>query len=1389
MIKLNLVSTSPFIPSKVFLTWVTDIEYDWYQVSYKHSSQGDWTVLVDFFKGKEYSFYPPKKEGRVYVKVKGFRRNAKQNILIIDEDKASLFIPSAIESTSGILSGSYSILFQEKGITCGIFDGLNRYIIAISRETKKYRINPGEEVEIVKKNQNDIIKEFIDKTKDKTVTYTLPIEVEYNPTYLSFIDNSGVEFHRLNIEKDYLSYFPPEVKQLSNQFIIKEIDRNGENLVLSQSTPDGFYTVKTDKDGKYITEKVFKPGRVSLSLGKSIVDFDKEKIRDYLYFTYDNRAKKWIGITEAKGFYFNPKNYYSGIVIEDKDLRVDFIIPKEPLAVDYGNIIVRTKRLTTDEVLSGVPISIADVIQKTDVSGVSFFELPVGKYDVRILSSGLGYDRWKFEPSAKEVELLSGQTIEILSYGEPYYRISGKVRNQYGNTLPESVDIEITNLYTDETTILSTNDTYDTGYNLTEGSYRITSLHSPSYPSYYDVQVVGGDVIVGDFIIPTYRVSGVVLELDGSKVEKAKVNVYKGFLDEPKAKFEENKIVIDEGSPFYGVETDKDGLYIIDLFEGDYTLRVTKESYNLNNIIDWLKEYLGLNEDSELILLLRQYQEETSKEEQEELAKEIVNILKEYGLEVDVIGSLNLSGGLVKYYFQPLQRWVSLYDRDVGSQDFFRENTYSISGKFIDGRDTSKGLSGVDFYVLTNNERLLYTQSYYRFNGVRFSDNGYGVIGKTKSTPDGNYYITGLLPGNYIIVPAKIVEEYVYNEEKEIYEWQQIWDEVNGRRRVFNYGYLFTPDYQAHKLSDSNINNLDFYGYTGVVSGVVLDVSGLGIEGVKVELIGGEYEYEYEESDEGDGGSWVAVPKQSYTDYSGVTVFELQKPNELYQLHFFKETKDNCFYYYQPNDISKRTSLADLDFTCYTTGIEFPRNYISGKVIDVSGIPIQTEVIAKDGLKEKSSIVKEEKSKEPSYYYFSGVVNNDGFYIIETRLPGSYTIFPRSYGYKYEPISYVINNIDTDNKSGLDFIGDRISEEVGGIEKLPIDLPYYASGRVYNVWNNEGVSGIEIIGVKKSDTTRKYTAITQSDGEFTLHTPDRDVYYIYPEVADSYYYYPPISYVVNLNTNNKSGVDFGLIEKHRIYGEVRYSTGEPISDLPLLFNQSYSRVSIIDRSGVELFSYDKDLYKPLAKHNPLTNGLVIVNTGKHNLLVLSGSEIIWSMGDFTSGNSIPGKPNFEWINYPLDLETYYNGDIKLLNYISRSGIVINGGNNTKSIFTHRNKRMIEDRYSTSMLYGNENFTLYSDNTKVTDDFINPDENNKRVESILGVVKFVGRTNENEDFLIPTVNKLIKFDVLDYVDVLQEEDIKSLDLKDFTFVLRNKYTFVKDKRGEEDMVLE
>jgi|GEM_PF-5785651 len=1390
MIKLELTTTSKFVTSKILLAWTTDIEYDWYQISYRYSNQENWVILVDFFKGKEYSFYPPKIKGKIYIKVAGFKRNSKQNILIIDEDKTTLFIPSTIESTTHVLSGNYSILSQDRGITCGVFDGLNKSIIAISREEKKYKINPNEEITLNKKNQDEIINEFIDKTKNKTTTYTLPIETEYNPTYLSFIDNSGIEFHHLDIEKDYLSYFPQEVKKLSNQFVIKEIDKKGKNLVLSQSTPDSFYTTKTDKNGKYTTEKVFKPGRVSLSLGKNIVDFDEEKVSDYLYFTYDKESKKWIGVEAVEGFYFNPKNYYSGVVVEDRDLRVDFTIPKEPLIVDYGKVITKTKRLTTDEILSGVPISISYpdetkslITQNTSESGISLFELPVGSYNVKILSSGLGYERWKFEPAIETIELSSGQTIEILSYGEPYYSISGRVRNQLGNTLPENVDIEIRNTYTDETLVLSTNDSYDTSYNLTDGSYRVTSLHIPSYPSYYDVEIAGDDVVVKDFIIPTNRVSGIVVELDGSGVEKAEVSIYKGLLDEPKIQFEKDKIVIDEGSPFYTVKTGRSGLYIADLFEGDYTLRATKTSYNLNDIVDWLKDYLGLDEGSELILLLRQYQEETSKEEQETLTKEIIDILKENGLEIDVTGSLNLSGGLVKYYFQPLQRQVSLYDRDVGGQDFFREDTYSISGRFINGRDTTNGLSGIDFYVLTNNERLLYTQSYYRFGGVEFSDSGYGVVGKTKSTPNGNYYVTSLLPGNYIIVPAKIVEEYVYNEEEKIYEWQQVWDSVEGRRRVFNYGYLFTPDYQARRLSNSNIYNLNFYGYTSVVSGIVLDVNSSGIEGVKEELIGGEYEYEYEEGEDG-GGSWVIVPKQAYTDCSGVAIFKHQKPNELYQLHFFKEV-NNHFYYYQPNDVSKRISLTDLDFICYTTGIEFTHNYISGKVIDASGIPIKTEVIAIDGIKEQYSIVKKETSEEPSYYYFTGIVDNDGFYTIETLLPGSYTVFPRSYSYKYEPTSYTINNIDVDNKSGLDFVGDMISE--GSEEKPPIDLPYYASGRVYNVWNNEGVSGIEIIGIKKSSITKQYTTVTQSGGGFTLYTPDRDIYYIYPKTENLYY--PPIPYVVNLNTDNKSGIDFGLIEKHKIYGEVKYTTGEPISDLPLLFNQSYSRVSIIDRSGVELFSYDKDLYKPLAKHNPLTGELVIVNTGKHNLLVLSGSEVTWSMGDFTSGNSIPGKPDFKWINYPIDLETYYNGDIKLLNYISRSGITISKGNNTTDIFTYKDKRMTEDRYSASMLYGNENFTLYSDNTAVTDDFINPDENNERVESILGVTKFVGRTSENEDFLVPTVNKLIKFDVLDYIDVLQEEDIKSLDLKDFTFVLRNKYTFVKDKKNEEDMMLE
>lgn len=1397
MVKITSLKSNRFVTNEIQISWeVSGTEYDWYRIDYKYEGQQNWTNIIDYLdkSTREYTWYPPATEGKIFIKVSGFIKGNKQNILIVDEDITLLFVPDRIDETSNVLLGNYSVLSNEKGLTYGIYDEKNKSILAIAKDEKRYKIN--EDTIISLTSKDDIINEFISKTKNKEFSFIPPLELEYNPTYLSFIDNSGIEFHRIDFDKCYWDNPPDEVKKLSNQFIIRSIDKvKDNNLLVSFHTKDNFHSVTTDKNGKYETPYVFIPGKVNISLGKFIDSISSDNVKDFLYYYYDTSEGSWQGIKETDAqLYFNPKDYYSGVCIEDKDLKVDFVLHKESkkFNVDYGNIIVKTLRRATRDCLSGVPVFVNDYFSNTNVLGISTFEVPVGNYNVSILSSGLGYERWQFVPATSSITVESGQTVEVLSYGEPYYSISGKVENQYGNSLPESVTIEIKDNWTSEVSYVGTDHIYNTGYKFSNGEYTISCLYKPSYPTSYSIRIEDSDVSDINFVVPTCRVSGIVFELDGNGIEKADVNVYKGHIDEPKVSYEKDKMIVDRGSPFYTVKTNSSGIFFADLFAGDYTLRATKRDYNLNNIIEWIKELLGLTEESELIMLLRMYLEEASEEEQQQLAKEIVEILEEYGLGSEIVGTLSLGEGLVDYYFQPTQRYITLSNKDIGSQDFFREKTYSITGKFIDGYDYNNGVSGVDFVVLTNNERLLYTQSYYRINGVKFFDNKYGIVGETKSNPSGNYYLTNLLPANYIIAPLKIKEELVYNKEKDEWEWNPIYDTFDSKRSAFNYGYIFEPEFQASRITNASKSGINFYGYTGIISGIVLDVSGVGIPGVKIEAIGGEYIEEWIEDEESEeGGYWVKVAKQVYTDTNGVGIFTLQKPDELYQLHFFKQTKYNDFYYYSPNDVKKRTKINNPNFICYTTGIEFTHNFITGKVVDISGIPIQTEVIATDGPEENINIVLDEKSKKN--YYFSGVVDENGFYTIETKLPGSYNIYPRSYGYKYTPTNYIISNIDTDNKSGLDFIAEVITTEEGQITSgiaPEYDLSYFITGKVYDVWNKEGISGIIITAVQKEDTSKIFTTETESGGTFKLEPDERGIYYVYSDDKNkSYLIYPKVPYVVNLYVNHKSGIDFGLIKKHKIYGEVKYDNNEPIADLPILFNQAYSKVSIIDRSGIELFSYDKDLYKPIAKkYSFVEDSIVIANEGKHNLFILSGNDIVWSVGDFTSGNSIPGRPDFNNINYPVDLEVYYNKDMKVLNYITKSGITINLDNNKKDIFVYDNNKLIFDKYSLSMLFYNKNFTVYSDTSDIFNDYIIPDENNARVEPTLVGNKFMGRTNENKVFDIPMLDnkKMVCFDIHDYTDTIEDEDIGSLDLKDFTFILRNKYRFVKDK---DDFVLE
>lgn len=1378
MIKAKVEKTSVFVDTPVIITWEVDQNYDYFRIEFCYKDV--WYSIVEQLDGstRKYVWYAPV-TGRLRIRVVGVKKSPSLKFLLTSSDIINVFVGNKIDTTNSLLLGDvYVVLPQLKGLTCGSWYDVNEYIVGQAKNVLQYKVADGVYVNV---NPEKSYEDFIAKTRNVNTLYSLPCELCNQDSFIKVFDISGVELLSSILPKAYSDdTWPFSVKSLCKTYIPKKIvsTQQKDFFLASLYTKDDFLNVRTDEKGYYETSEVFGPGYISVSLGKEIVEADEDfdpaesKFDDILYF-YNQDGWKLIKETEEL-FYFDPLNYCSGMTIGKEDLTVDFMIPKELEPVgELGDIYVQVLNERDLSCLCDVPVVVKTLdqtqkyTQTTDVSGITVFaHIPLNTYSVSAGKRG-----YVFSPASVNVSLTQDNRVKnVIIYGRPYYRISGSIYDQYGKGLTQSVQVVIEDQFRNSTVLVTGTSGYSTERELEEGLYRIY-CSQPSTPEFY-IQEVYSDVSGLDFIVPVNKITGYAYDLDGSGIEGVEIAVYEGFIEKPQVEFTEEGIKRYEGGvPFYTTETDLSGCFDISLLPGEYTLRANKVEYNINDIISWLMQTQGLAEDSLLILLLKEYVE--SGGDVEELIDAIKNAASEYGYDGEgLVEALSSTGAATKYYFQPLQRHVLLDKSVVANQNFFRENTYSIQGRFVDGYTGKPVLSGVDFWVLTPNSRLLYSQSRYKVNGIVFTEEGEGKLAESKSLNNGDFYLTNLLPGYYTVVPLKNIEAWVHDEEKDTWYWQKV--NLTG---PYNFGYVFRPEYRRDIITNKSLINRDFSCYTGIISGVVIDVfSDLPVEGVKVEAIGGEYEYEPVETESG-GVVYQPKPKQQVTDVSGVFLFELQKPEEFYQVHLFKETTALKYYQYDQNDATKRTSLEDPNFILFISGIEYPIYHISGQVVDESGLPIQTEVVAQNGIQEAPSIINGwGKVEEIPHYVFTSGVTSTGDYCVDVRLPGDYTIYPRSYGYEYTPEIYRINDVN-ENHSGLDFVGELIDEETE--EGNAYDLDYWIKGCVRDAWTQCGVSGIEVVAIAKSDSEEEYVVSTDIEGVFTFNEIPRDVYYVYPR-SSSNLYYPRVPRVVNTCYNNISGVDFDCVPLRKIKGTVRYSTGEPVVDLPILINAAHSKVSLFDFSGLEVWSYDKDLYIPIAKD--LGNGVkIIVNEGKHNFIILSGIEIIDCFGVLTSGNSIPGI-SISGLSFPTDVDFTMRGRNKVVSF-GNSTVFEGSGTVLYETYYREDERVMFDEEDVFMVFGVPNYTgVY--NLPVF-----PDEENQQFITQFVYEKVYGRKDNNTLFtlnLSPAITPL-DFEAINVVDLWREFGDVDVTVHDIRPVIRNMQQITVDKDGT--MILE
>lgn len=1292
MFNLKTDKSSYLHTENINISVETDTDIDYWNLFYTiYPATSFLPIITNLNPSVVYSYKPIFETGTITFKAVGIKKLNNKTILLAFEDEIKLLFPTTIDSTTEVLGGvETAIKTLSNPITAVRFTKDGKIVYTESRNYKKYRVGSDRYLTVYEGDR------FYEKLtlSEEVLDYLVPVLEENYDQYLVVIDRSGKEFERYKVPKKSESALDSKIKIYQDSYIPISVDTPADNFeyIYSEKIKDDISFITTDKDGKFTTGRKYRPGYIAMSLGKKSEDASNSDtnmdlfVSDYLFYTEkDNKneilRKKVVEQTDipyvlsgiSMGFHFTD---------DVSDGGCDFTVPINRL-IGKGKITVQVFDDNLD-FFPNVQVT-GSGIGITDISGICVFNnLPICSY---VFTPSL--DHYLFTPIVTTAgftypELASSVTEKVIQFiGTKYFTLGGSISDQNNQPIRDEVAFNIVDRFSQEKDTFNEN-SFWSGVGIYFPSNYSIYVTPPSdrvliTPKEYLYSIVNDDVSGLDFRTTTYSISGKCYDVDayqasGIGISGMSINLYTGFI-KPTSEYEIDEI--ENVTPFLTETTNASGLFVISrLLPGDYTLRAEKSMIDIERGISFIKRTMHIEEDSIFILTLR-----------ESFAMDgesaFLNLITSYRDEAISSGDMQTAISLTmllskfekKVYFSPEQRTVTLYDRDYGGQDFFTEPLYSIEGKFID--ENNNDVSGIDYMILSDNRRSVFNNVIKKVNGRDFSYEVKGEVTRDTSENDGYFGMFGLLKGSYTIIPQKKVE--TWQEVTDAQTLETTWQWVSEQDDPFNFGYTFRPSSKDIYINKS-YSGLSISAYTSSVSGIVVDsVTGKGIQGVKLEIVGGEYMHEIVEveTDAGTSSVVMEIPKQTNSLMSGIYFFEKQLPETQYDIYPFKEVTGisvSDFYSYAPpkGNIIPDLSALPVSLQVYQDFVatKYPKYTITGIVLDELGGAINTDVGAVDGNQEAPSIklgwkkeqlqsAGSDKPFEIPKYVFSSGVNSTGGYTIVTGMPESYTVLPGRNSFSYTPES-VWNPSITGDISGINFVGSYVATppQPPSSSGVSIDFSqYYISGRVSNIKNGNGISGIDVLAIEKTlyvnpGGTNQKSVKTDIDGVFMFDGLYPGLYHIAPENIQEthsvnykdesiYFYHPDVPYQISLYDRNYSGIDFDALQKIKIEGFVHLvdTSGIVVGGIPnvsIFTNTGHSRINYLTSGFSVSHTYEKDLYYPFINYN-YDGTIAVANQYGHNVQVINihtGEELL--MYGNSGINAEPGKPRIgvNFLSYP-----------------------------------------------------------------------------------------------------------------------------------------------------------
>jgi|GEM_PF-4630117 len=901
--------------------------------------------------------------------------------------------------------------------------------------------------------------------------------------------SNGLQFNERRVLEDFISGEELKVMQVYTPFDVEKI---GNNFVISEFTNNRFYQTSTDEDGYFSTPKIFTCGYVGIAAGLELGGKSPDSLywEDDLAINYQATAKKIRGVSKEVS------------IIHQDISGLEFVVP---LSKDEGEILRKTNISvkTIDsygDAISEVYISPLDAT--TNEEGIltkTLYYLQSQTLNITAQKEG-----WNLTPQKIEKETEEGKTIEVTFVGKKTYSVQVYVLQQYNKKVDFSVSLVITQINTGERWVYNfSNGEYKTPAIFEEGTYEVKVERENMFfsPNLY-ISYINQDSNKFTFICKTYSIRGQVKDFAGNPCVGISIVC-------------DNKTVM----------TDTDGNFVISgLPKGQYVL---------------------------------------------------------YPYATKDVGEKSY-----RRYFIPENRTVQL-ENDVFHQDFYERRTYTAVGHLINCSDYEPE-QNYTLALFTDDTRLFYPGQpvSLELNGVDWASRGWFYFASIR-TSGLDFTIENLPSARYLLVPIKIFDSPA----------------------PFNKGWTFEPSEKEFRIIDSNVSGIEFNIYSGSISGKIVDEAGSGIEGIKVELVGGEYDYEVIEN------HYYPLPKQTHTDAEGVFRFDKQRVDnyEIYPL----ATRD-CLAYFAPEkkvaSISKNDlSYDDVIFVLYY----YPQHHIRGFVHDEEGSGISVEIRAISGFEIRNSLIG--RYSNPYKLTFSSLGPNYDILAPESQ----YVVYPVISLWDFRPKSYSIDL--RQDVSGLDFEGYNYDENKP-IPKEEGAEGYKLSGKVIDIFGSP-IASIAITGCG--------VVYTNASGEYQFENVNIGDYTIYPACLDvseiervDYTFADDARYQVSVRNRNISGLDFVAIPKYSISGRVIDKYGSGIGGINVLFNQHHSRIISLNSSGVELWSWDSGLFLPV-EIEVLGDTVCVTNMGKHNIVLLhsgiDGVELERVFGSDLPTNGIPGE--------------------------------------------------------------------------------------------------------------------------------------------------------------------